>query len=74
MGGSVHVRPIATAEANRPARRPAYAVLGNHVLAQRGVTLPHWKDALTRFIEEVRIRRSKFDVEVDNVESRTSNR
>jgi dTDP-4-dehydrorhamnose reductase len=52
MHRPVDVRPISTAEANRPARRPATAVLANRVLAERGVTLPHWKDALIRFMKE----------------------
>lgn len=50
MGRSVPVRPITTAEAGRPAPRPAYTVLGNRVLAGVGITLPQWKDALARFI------------------------
>ncbi len=51
MGLSVPVHPITTAEARRAAFRPAYAVLKNRVLAGVGITLPHWKDALERFIK-----------------------
>lgn len=51
MGLSVPVHPITTAEARRAASRPAYAVLKNRVLAGVGITLPHWKDALERFIK-----------------------
>ena len=51
MGLAVPVQPITTAEARRAAPRPAYAVLKNRVLAGVGITLPHWKDALERFIK-----------------------
>lgn len=54
MGMPVPVRPITTAEANRAAPRPAYAVLANRRLAKLGIVLPHWKDALTRFMREVK--------------------
>lgn len=53
MGCSVPVRPIATSEAHSAVPRPAYTVLGNRVLAGVGITLPHWKDALARFMKDV---------------------
>jgi dTDP-4-dehydrorhamnose reductase len=53
MRGTVPVHPITTAEAGRAAPRPPYSVLANRVLAEAGVTLPHWKDALTRYMREV---------------------
>jgi len=53
MGRQVPVHSITTAEANRVASRPPYAVLGNRVLAGVGITLPHWKDALARFMRDV---------------------
>lgn len=52
IGAHARVRPISTEESNRAARRPAYAVLANTVLARHGIVLPHWKDALKRFISE----------------------
>jgi len=52
MGVLVPVHPITTAEAKRAAPRPAYAVLANRRLAKLGIVLPHWKDALTRFMRE----------------------
>ena len=52
MGVTIPVRPISTADANRLAVRPAYSVLGNRVLAQEGLSIPHWKSALARFVEE----------------------
>ncbi|MER3423274.1 MAG: dTDP-4-dehydrorhamnose reductase, partial [Nitrospiraceae bacterium] len=62
MGGPVTVHPIVTAEANRAAPRPAYSVLANRVLAQSGITLPHWRDALARFMKEQGVRSSRFEV------------
>jgi len=53
MRGTVPVHPITTAEAGRAAPRPPYSVLANRVLAEAGITLPHWKDALTRYMSEV---------------------
>ena len=55
MGSSARVHPITTAESNRKARRPAYAVLANTVLARNGIELPHWKDALGRFMRVARV-------------------
>jgi dTDP-4-dehydrorhamnose reductase len=52
MGVRIPVHPISTAEANRLAPRPAYSVLGKGVLEREGLSLPHWKAALTRFIGE----------------------
>ena len=55
MGVSAKVQPISTEEAKRAARRPLYAVLASHVLANAGVSLPHWKDALNRFMNQVKV-------------------
>jgi dTDP-4-dehydrorhamnose reductase len=52
MGSSARVLPISTAESNRAAQRPLYAVLSGRVLADAGISLPHWKDALGRFVQE----------------------
>lgn len=52
IGSPARVRPIATEESGRAARRPAYAVLANTVLAKHGLVLPHWQEALTRFLSE----------------------
>ncbi|HKW86615.1 MAG TPA: dTDP-4-dehydrorhamnose reductase, partial [Nitrospiraceae bacterium] len=52
MGRSVPVYPITTAEAGREAPRPPYSVLANRVLAEAGITMPHWKEALTRYMSE----------------------
>jgi dTDP-4-dehydrorhamnose reductase len=52
MGLSTPVRPITTAQAGRPARRPAYSVLAQGRLSTVRALLPHWKDALARFMKE----------------------
>lgn len=54
LGRSVPVHPITTLEAHSAVSRPAYTVLGNRVLAGVGITLPHWKEALARFMKDVR--------------------
>lgn len=51
MGKGTPVRPIATEDAKRPARRPPYSVLANRRLAEHGIVLPHWADALGRFMK-----------------------
>ena len=53
MGLSTPVRPITTAQAGRLARRPAYSVLASGRLATVRALLPHWQDALARFMKEV---------------------
>lgn len=64
MGTAVTVRPIATSELKRAARRPPYTVLANRVLADAGITLPHWKEALSRFMrEQGKVRSSQFEVD-----------
>ena len=51
-GAPVEVRPITTAEAGRPAPRPAWAVLDTSRLQSLlGHALPHWTDALARYLE-----------------------
>ncbi len=50
MDLSTQVRPITTAQAGRLARRPAYSVLGHGQLDMVRTPLPHWKDALARFM------------------------
>jgi dTDP-4-dehydrorhamnose reductase len=53
-GASVPVHPITTLEAGRPAARPPCSVLANRRLAEVGITLPHWAEALGRFMKEAR--------------------
>ena len=47
---STPVRPITTAQAGRLARRPAYSVLAQGRLGTVRALLPHWKEALARFM------------------------
>ena len=53
MDLSIPVRPITTAQAGRLAKRPAYSVLAPGRLATVRALLPHWQDALARFMKEV---------------------
>jgi dTDP-4-dehydrorhamnose reductase len=53
MGLSIPVRPITTAQAGRLAKRPAYSVLAPGRLGAVRTLLPHWQDALARFMKEV---------------------
>lgn len=49
----VEVRPMSSAQLTRPARRPAYSVLDTTRLATlRGKPLPHYVDALRRYLKE----------------------
>ena len=52
MGLSIPVRPITTEQAGRLAKRPPYSVLAPGRLSTVRALLPHWKDALARFIKE----------------------
>ena len=53
MGLSSVVRPITTDQAGRLAKRPAYSVLSNERLATLCEPLPHWQDALARFMKRM---------------------
>ncbi|MCG3775292.1 MAG: dTDP-4-dehydrorhamnose reductase [Nitrospira sp.] len=52
MDLSIPVRPITTAQAGRLARRPAYSVLAQGRVGTVRTLLPHWQDALARFMKE----------------------
>jgi dTDP-4-dehydrorhamnose reductase len=49
---NVKVEPITTEELNRPAPRPQYSVLGKEGLRMLGIEVPHYRDALKRFIDK----------------------
>ncbi|MBA5867351.1 MAG: dTDP-4-dehydrorhamnose reductase [Nitrospira sp. CR1.3] len=51
MESSVVVRPISTAQSGRLARRPPYSVLAHTRLSTVRSPLPHWRDALDRFMK-----------------------
>ncbi|HEY6085484.1 MAG TPA: dTDP-4-dehydrorhamnose reductase, partial [Nitrospira sp.] len=53
MDASTVVRPISTAQAGRLAQRPTYSVLTNERFAGMYRPLPHWQDALQRFMKPV---------------------
>ena len=53
MGLEIVVRPITTAQAGRPATRPAYSVLSQERFASQYSPLPDWRDALARFMKRV---------------------
>ena len=44
------VRPVTTAEFPRPAKRPAYSVLSPDSLHAYNLHMPHWQDALRRYL------------------------
>ena len=51
-GLAVPVEPTTTATLGRPAPRPAYSVLNNQTFDDlTGARLPHWQDAVDRFLE-----------------------
>lgn len=50
MGLAIPVLPITTQQAGRLAQRPAYSVLTSDRLESLGISLPHWRDALRRFM------------------------
>lgn len=49
-GMATAVKPVATAEFPRPARRPAYSVLSAASLHAYNVHVPEWQDALRRYL------------------------
>ena len=51
-GLTTDVRPVSTRQMPRPARRPAYSVLSPRSLAQWGIAIPTWQDALRRYLQE----------------------
>jgi dTDP-4-dehydrorhamnose reductase len=53
IGASAAVRPITTAQAARPAKRPAYSVLSQGRFLTRCAALPDWRNALKRFVSHV---------------------
>jgi dTDP-4-dehydrorhamnose reductase len=53
-GGGAVVRPIATAQSERPAKRPPYSVLACGRLRLVRPSLPDWRDGLERFMRQSR--------------------
>jgi dTDP-4-dehydrorhamnose reductase len=53
LGAAAEVEPITTAQARRPAPRPAYSVLdASRAASLLGRPLPSWQDALGRYLAE----------------------
>jgi len=50
----IRVRPILAAEIARPAARPAYSVLSPKSLEQYGITMRHWKEAVSVYLQDLR--------------------
>jgi len=53
MDVTTAVRPISSAEAGRLAKRPPYSVLAHERFTALYQPLPHWQDALQRFMKPV---------------------
>ena len=52
LGALIEIVPVTTSEFPRPAPRPPYSVLDTtRVATVLGRPMPHWKDALTRYLE-----------------------
>lgn len=47
------VKPVATADFPRPARRPAYSVLSPASLHVHAIQMPSWQDALQRYLTAI---------------------
>jgi dTDP-4-dehydrorhamnose reductase len=50
LGAPLRMRPITLDTANLAARRPRYSALSNARLASAGIVMPHWRDALSRYL------------------------
>jgi dTDP-4-dehydrorhamnose reductase len=53
-GRSTLISPITSAEAGRPARRPAYSVLSPKALASHGIAMRGWQEALDAYLGNLR--------------------
>ncbi len=51
---SIRVLPITTADAARPAKRPAYSVLSPASLTAHGIVLRSWQDATAAYLKDLR--------------------
>jgi dTDP-4-dehydrorhamnose reductase len=51
---SIRVSPIATAEAGRAAKRPAYSVLSPASLNSHGIVLRSWQEATQAYLKDLR--------------------
>jgi dTDP-4-dehydrorhamnose reductase len=51
-GLTTEIQPVSSQQMARPAPRPAYSVLSATSLRRYSIEMPHWRDALCRFLEE----------------------
>ncbi len=51
---AIRVLPITTADAGRPAKRPAYSVLSPASLNSHGIALRSWQDATSAYLKDLR--------------------
>lgn len=49
---AVPISPVPSRERPTAARRPSYSVLDNGRLRALGIAMPHWRDALARYLRE----------------------
>jgi dTDP-4-dehydrorhamnose reductase len=52
LGLRAKVEPVDRGGKTGTMRRPLYSVLGNKRAAALGITLPHWRSALERYLQE----------------------
>lgn len=52
VGSDTVVRPTTTEKFPRPAQRPKYSVLSATSRQRYGIQMPHWKNAVARYLEE----------------------
>ncbi|HTZ33131.1 MAG TPA: dTDP-4-dehydrorhamnose reductase [Methylomirabilota bacterium] len=52
--GNVPVKPVSSSEFPRPATRPSYSILSPASLNRSGITMRHWKDAVTIYLQDLR--------------------
>jgi dTDP-4-dehydrorhamnose reductase len=48
--------PVKVADVPMKAKRPQYCALSNRKLADAGIAMPPWQDALRRYLEVVQAR------------------
>jgi dTDP-4-dehydrorhamnose reductase len=53
-GLSTEVKPVRSVQMARPAPRPTYSVLSPASLYRYGIEMPDWKDALQRYLKELK--------------------
>jgi dTDP-4-dehydrorhamnose reductase len=52
MGITIELRPVNRNCRSGDMRRPCYSVLANRIAKALGITLPHWRDSLEKYLKE----------------------